>query len=419
MISEVDVHLEEFIDVLLPLAHIMEEHVTRTNSRYWRLGRPRVKIDEVQLEFLIESSFRVSDIAAMFGCSKRTIERRINYLGLNRYSCISENDLDSRVREIIQMHPNCGEKSVTGRLRSYGIRVQRQRIRDSLERVDPDGVVNCMRRVLHRRSYTVRSPNSLWHLDGYHKLIRWKFVIHGAIDGFSRLIMFLKVSNNNRASSVLSGFMEALQEYGLPSRIRTDRGGENVQVSEYMLRHPDRGPGRGSVIAGRSIHNQRIERLWRDLYSGCISFFYNFFYFLEDAGLLNINDPLDLYTLHLVMLPVIQHQLDLFREGWANHSLRMENNKTPLQLWTTGFVNCDLNNREVTGLESDVFHGQHEAVADRNNDTVIVDELPQYLSQRDYEWLQLQLNSTDGFSQEVLLCNYVIATAYIHNNCDL
>uniref|UniRef100_A0A1X7SSW1 Uncharacterized protein n=1 Tax=Amphimedon queenslandica TaxID=400682 RepID=A0A1X7SSW1_AMPQE len=70
------------------------------------------------------------------------------------------------------MHPNCGEKSVTGRLRSYGIRVQRQRIRDSLERVDPDGVVNRMRRVLHRRSYTERSPNSLWHLDGYHKLIR-------------------------------------------------------------------------------------------------------------------------------------------------------------------------------------------------------------------------------------------------------
>ena len=82
--------------------------------------------------------------------------------------------------------------------------------------------------------------------------------------------------------------------------------------------------------------------------------FYNFFYFLEDAGLLNINDPLDMYTLHLVMLPVIQRQLDLFREGWANHSLRMEHNKTPLQLWTTGFVNCDLNDREVTGLESNV-----------------------------------------------------------------
>ena len=106
-------------------------------------------------------------------------------------------------------------------------------------------------------------------------------MIHDAINGFSRLIMFLKVSNNNRASTVLSAFTEAIQEYGLPSRIKTDRGGENVQVSEYMLHHPDRGPGRGSVIAGRSIHTQRIERLWRDLYSGCISFFITSFTFFK------------------------------------------------------------------------------------------------------------------------------------------
>ena len=85
-VNKVHVHVEEFIDVLLPLVHIMEEHFTRTNLRYWKLGRPRFKIDEVQLEFLIESSFRLSDIASMFGCSKCTTERRINYLGLSRYS---------------------------------------------------------------------------------------------------------------------------------------------------------------------------------------------------------------------------------------------------------------------------------------------------------------------------------------------
>ena len=277
-------------------------------------GRPHVVIHIEQLTFLVESGFRINDIAAMLGCSRRTVERRLQAFDIapNNYSSISDAQLDEMVREISSLHPQCGEKNITGRLRSQGVRVQRRRIRESLHRVDPCGVESRARRVLHRRVYCVDSPNTLWHLDGYHKLIRWKIVIHGGIDGYSRLITFLRASTNNRASTVLSGFTSAIDEFGLPSHIRIDRGGENVCVSEYMLQHPDRAAGRGSVIVGRSVHNQRIERLWRDLYSGCVCLFYNFFYFLEDIGMLNCDDPFDLYALHIVYLPVIQKQLDLF-----------------------------------------------------------------------------------------------------------
>ena len=47
-------------------------------------------------------------------------------------------------------------------------------------------------------------------------------VIHGGIDGYSRLITYLRVSSNNCASTVLSAFSAAVEEYRTPSRIRID-----------------------------------------------------------------------------------------------------------------------------------------------------------------------------------------------------
>jgi hypothetical protein len=70
------------------------------------------------------------------------------------------------------------------------------------------------------------------HLDGNHKLIQpFRFVIHGGIDGFSRMIVFLKVATNNQALTVLQCFREAVDKYNLPSRVRTDLGLENIEVA--------------------------------------------------------------------------------------------------------------------------------------------------------------------------------------------
>lgn len=115
-----------------------------------------------------------------------------------------------------------------------------------------------------RRVYQVPGANSLWHVNGHHSLVRWRFIIHAGVDGFSRMLVFLQCSTNNRADTVFSAFKGAIKDYGVPSRVRSDKGGENILVCQYMV--AVRGLNRGSHIAGSSLHNQRIERIWRDVY---------------------------------------------------------------------------------------------------------------------------------------------------------
>ncbi len=56
------------------------------------------------------------------------------------YTNISDTDFDSVVSDIKSVNPNCGYRMLNGYLRSRGIRVTQERIRNSMHRVDPCGV---------------------------------------------------------------------------------------------------------------------------------------------------------------------------------------------------------------------------------------------------------------------------------------
>jgi hypothetical protein len=82
-------------------------------------------------------------------------------------SAISDNELDDLVIRLRRHFRRAGVTMLHGMLQRLGYRISRERITQSLLRIDP--VQRVFQRILiRRRVYSVPGPNSLWHHDGQH-----------------------------------------------------------------------------------------------------------------------------------------------------------------------------------------------------------------------------------------------------------
>ena len=190
-------------------------------------GRPRRILNQDELERLLQLNIPICEIAKQLGVARNTIYTSIAHYGINyeQFSRMSQADIEREVEHIKKDHPTAGEVMVQGHLTSRGLQVPRQAVRRAIHAVDPDGVEERKRKPI-RRVYRNPFPNFVWHIDGNHKLVRWRLVIHHAIDGFSRMVVFARCSSNNRAETNHNLFLQAISKYGRPSKVRTDLGGE-------------------------------------------------------------------------------------------------------------------------------------------------------------------------------------------------
>ena len=216
-----------------------------------QMGRPKSEVYQEVVRYL---RFSWSKIADILGISRATLYRRLDEWQLSRdayYSAISDGDLDRLVCEVkVRQNPNIGEVMLVAALKVRNVWVQRMRLRGTIHQV----ITELRRReTICRRVYSVEGPNSLWHIDGNNKLIRWKVVIHCGINGHSRTIVFLKCAANNRADTVLCASREVVDQFGLPQRVRSDQSGENTEVWRCICEaHQDP----SAPLVGSSIHNE-------------------------------------------------------------------------------------------------------------------------------------------------------------------
>lgn len=322
-------------------------------------------ISKERLEGLLRLKVPVSRIALDLQVSRLRVYKAMAEYNLHetRYSSISEPDIQHAVSSIKDKHPNAGEVMLQGHLRAQGIHVPRSKVRKAIHDLDP-AVTSHKRPAIRRRVYSVPYPNYLWYLDGNHKLIRWRFVVHHCIDGYSCLITFCRCSTNNKSETVLSSFNEAVRKYGRPQRICNDHGGENVLVWRDMT--SAWGEEARSVIVGSSVHNQRIERHNRSTNEQELSVFKSEFYDLEREGVLDPLNDTDLFCLHYVYLPRLNKNLAEFVSAHNNHKVSTESNNTPAQIFWT--------NLHLTAFR--VGREQNDAWMGVNIDELIYTNLP-------------------------------------------
>ena len=118
-------------------------------------GRPKYHITAEQIDVLRSTGMSWTANAKCLRVSAKTLSRRRQEYGITDYTEIREDELEWNVRDILQLTPFSGETYLQGALRARGIHIQRWKIRDALQQIDPVNRAVRRRYAIRRRIYNV------------------------------------------------------------------------------------------------------------------------------------------------------------------------------------------------------------------------------------------------------------------------
>lgn len=119
----------------------------------------------------------------------------------------------------------------------YNVNLLKESVRQALLIVNLDGVENRRKRTKKRRIYESKGPFDIVHIDRNDKLKRFGFAIHGAIDGFSRKLLWPFLSTTNNDPLVIANYyLNCIKHYKkAPKTLRMDLGTENIYCEDLQV----------------------------------------------------------------------------------------------------------------------------------------------------------------------------------------